>query len=38
MTVSSTGRVAISTVPLLTVDELDAVAAGTTLPYSPPGT
>ena len=38
MTVSSSGRVAITTVPLLTVDEVDAVASGTKLEYSPPGT
>ena len=37
MTVSSTGRVAISTVPLLTVDEVDAIAAGDRLEYAPPG-
>lgn len=37
MTVSSSGRVACSTVPLLTVDEMDAVTAGKKLSYSPPG-
>ena len=38
MTVSSSGRVSISTVPLLTVDEVDAISAGRKLEYSPPGT
>jgi uncharacterized protein with GYD domain len=38
MTVSSSGRVAITTVPLITVDEVDAIASGTRLEYSPPGT
>jgi uncharacterized protein with GYD domain len=37
MTVTSSGRVSISTVPLLTVDEMDAIAAGTKLSYRPPG-
>jgi uncharacterized protein with GYD domain len=37
MTVSATGRIAISTVPLLTVDEMDAIAAGNKLSYKPPG-
>jgi len=37
MTVSSSGRVSITTVPLLTVDEVDAIAAGHRLEYSPPG-
>jgi uncharacterized protein with GYD domain len=37
MTVSSSGRVSISTVPLLTVDEMDAIAAGSKLSYTPPG-
>jgi uncharacterized protein with GYD domain len=37
MTVSASGRVAISTVPLLTVDEVDAIAAGTKPAYRPPG-
>lgn len=37
MTVSSSGRVSITTVPLLTVDEVDAIAAGQKLEYSPPG-
>jgi uncharacterized protein with GYD domain len=37
MTVSATGKIAISTVPLLTVDEMDAIAAGTKLSYTPPG-
>jgi uncharacterized protein with GYD domain len=38
MTVSSSGRVEISTVPLLTVEEVDAIAAADTLAYTPPGT
>ena len=38
MTVSSSGRVSITTVPLITVDEVDAIAAGRTLEYTPPGT
>ena len=37
MTVSASGRIAISTVPLLTVDEIDAVAAGEKIKYTPPG-
>jgi uncharacterized protein with GYD domain len=37
MTVTSSGRVSISTVPLLTVDEMDAIAGGTKLSYRPPG-
>jgi hypothetical protein len=37
MTVSATGKIAISTVPLLTVDEMDAIAAGGKHPYRPPG-
>ena len=37
MTVSSTGRISMSTVPLLTVDEMDAIAAGNKLSYTPPG-
>ena len=37
MTVSASGRVSLSTVPLLTVDEVDAIAAGKQLQYSPPG-
>ena len=37
MTVSATGRVAITTVPLLTVDEVDAIAASNKLEYTPPG-
>jgi uncharacterized protein with GYD domain len=37
MTVSSSGRVSITTVPLLTVDEMDAIAAGNKLSYTPPG-
>jgi uncharacterized protein with GYD domain len=38
MTVTATGKVSLSTVPLLTVDEMDAIAAGTKPSYSPPGT
>ena len=38
MTVSSSGRVSITTVPLITVDEVDAIAAGRKVEYSPPGT
>jgi uncharacterized protein with GYD domain len=37
MTVSSSGRVSITTVPLLTVAEVDAIAANRKLEYSPPG-
>ena len=37
MTVSSSGRVTITTIPLITVDEVDAIAAGRTLEYTPPG-
>ena len=37
MTVSSSGRVSVTTVALLTVDEVDAIAAGRKLEYSPPG-
>ena len=37
MTVSSSGRVSVTTVPLLTVDEVDAIGAGPTLEYSAPG-
>jgi uncharacterized protein with GYD domain len=37
MTVSASGRTAITTVPLITVDEVDAIAAGTKPTYSPPG-
>lgn len=36
-TVSASGRVAITTVPLLTVDEIDSVAAGEKPDYTPPG-
>jgi uncharacterized protein with GYD domain len=38
MTVSSSGRVAVSTTPLITVDEVDAIASGSRLEYAPPGT
>lgn len=38
MTVSASGRVSITTVPLLTVEEVDAIAAaGAQLEYAPPG-
>jgi len=37
LTVSATGRLAISTVPLLTVEEIDAIAAGSKPTYVPPG-
>ena len=37
MTVSSSGRIEISTVPLLTVEEVDAIAAGSKPAYTPPG-
>jgi uncharacterized protein with GYD domain len=37
MTVSASGRIAISTVPLITVDEVDAIAAGAKPAYTPPG-
>ncbi len=37
MTVAATGKISISTVPLLTVDEMDAIAAGSKLSYTPPG-
>jgi uncharacterized protein with GYD domain len=37
LTVSATGRLAVTTVPLLTVDEIDAIAAGNKLTYTPPG-
>jgi uncharacterized protein with GYD domain len=37
LTVSSSGRVAITTVPLLTVDEMDDVAARKRPGYTPPG-
>ena len=37
MTVSASGRVSITTVPLLTVDEMDAIAAGDSLSYTAPG-
>jgi uncharacterized protein with GYD domain len=37
LTVSATGRLAISTVPLLTVEEIDAIASGTKPTYVPPG-
>ena len=38
MTVSSSGRVAITTVPLLTIDEVDEISAGERLNYTAPGT
>ncbi|MHB8466896.1 MAG: GYD domain-containing protein [Acidimicrobiales bacterium] len=37
LTVSASGRVAVSTVARLTLDEIDAIAAGSVLEYSPPG-
>ena len=37
MTVSASGRTSITTVPLLTVDEMDAISAGAKPEYSPPG-
>lgn len=37
MTVSASGRVRITTVPLLTVDEVDDIAAGANLTYVAPG-
>jgi uncharacterized protein with GYD domain len=37
MTVSSSGRVSITTVPLITVDEVDAIASGRKPEYTPPG-
>ncbi len=36
MTVSASGRVSVTTVPLLTVEEVDAIAAGSRPDYSPP--
>lgn len=38
MTVSSSGRVSIETVPLITVDEVDAIGAADRLEYTAPGT
>ena len=37
ITVSSSGRVTVTTVPLLTIDEVDAIAAGPKLAYAAPG-
>jgi uncharacterized protein with GYD domain len=37
MTVSSSGRVSITTVPLITVDEVDSIASGRMPEYTPPG-
>jgi uncharacterized protein with GYD domain len=37
MTVSSSGRVSVTTVPLLTVDDVDAISAGPKPEYTPPG-
>jgi uncharacterized protein with GYD domain len=37
MTVSSSGLVSVTTVPLLTVDDVDAIAAGRKQEYSAPG-
>jgi uncharacterized protein with GYD domain len=36
MTVTASGRMAVTTVPLLTVDEVDAIAAQPRLAYAPP--
>ena len=38
MTVSASGRVAITTVPLLTVEDVDDIAAGSQVEYVAPGT
>lgn len=38
MTVSANGRVSLTTVPLMTVEDMDAIAAGPKVEYSPPGT
>jgi uncharacterized protein with GYD domain len=38
MTVSGSGRVTITTVPLLTIDEIDDIAAGSHVEYVAPGT
>lgn len=35
-TVSSSGKVSITTVPLLSIDEIDSVAAGPRADYTPP--
>jgi uncharacterized protein with GYD domain len=37
MTVTASGRVSITTVPLLTVDEVDAIASADRPQYAPPG-
>jgi uncharacterized protein with GYD domain len=37
MTVSASGRVSVTTVPLITVDEVDEIAAEQRLAYTPPG-
>jgi uncharacterized protein with GYD domain len=37
MTVSASGRVSITTVSLITVDEVDAIASGSRPQYAPPG-
>jgi uncharacterized protein with GYD domain len=37
MTVSASGAVSVTTVVLMTVNEVDAIAAGARLEYSPPG-
>jgi uncharacterized protein with GYD domain len=37
MTVSASGRVSVTTVSLLTVDEVDGIAAGQRVEYAPPG-
>ena len=38
MTVTASGRVSITTVPLITVDEVDEISAQRRLEYTPPGT
>ena len=38
MTVSASGKVTITTVPLLTVDEVDDIAAAARISYAAPGT
>lgn len=37
MTVSASGKVALTTVPLLTVDEVDTIASAPKFAYTPPG-
>lgn len=38
MTVSASGRVTITTVPLITVEEVDHISSGRRVDYHPPGT